>query len=510
MTIPLRPAGGCCASPDDPLVPNPHSWTKATHLLYVEQPIGVGFSTPGTIPPPHNETDVANDFFAFLQNFYRVFEHYHKQDYKLHVTGESYAGIYVPSIAHKIYTEMKDHQSHKHKNKRDLVPINLAGIAIGNGLLNSNVQGPIRVDWAYYHGLIDMYTRDQLHQAWDDCMAAFDANHDDTTTKTTTLDPPFHAFNLPDDCGMLTAIPLVVGQDAMGRSMNVYDVTTRDPYDVLKVDSTITRFYNNPQVKEKLHAPQDIKWSGCIPGAGRRRRRLLEEQKEHNTNNDASHRHAHLQDAEVHRKLESSFLMDDRPLSVIPYIADLLDGGVRALFYNGDLDMAGNPAGTEMLLNAMKWHGASKWYETRRGLWLVDGEVAGFAKRLDNLLFVVVSNSGHLVPYNQPGHALDLITRFLKRESFYDKMIPTLNIAVSKPQKSKSPPNGFPSAIDTTKLESILLANRASENNHNSSRINDPRRTLLPLLMSFLLGIGVSSLWQKWQRGPWMSGYQRI
>jgi carboxypeptidase C (cathepsin A) len=53
---------------------NEYAWTVAASVLYVEQPIGVGFSeaTNGT-PPPTHEDDVAADFDAFLQNFYRVF-----------------------------------------------------------------------------------------------------------------------------------------------------------------------------------------------------------------------------------------------------------------------------------------------------------------------------------------------------------------------------------------------------------------------------------------------------
>jgi hypothetical protein len=34
------------------------------------------------------------------------------------------------------------------------------------------------------------------------------------------------------------------------------------------------------------------------------------------------------------------------------------------------------------------------------------------------------SNSGHMVPYNQPENALDLLTRFLRNESFVDHVLP--------------------------------------------------------------------------------------
>ncbi len=77
VTLPLHPAGWCCEKEDAPLMPNKYGWTVATVMLYVEQPIGVGFSeATNDTPPPSHEDDVAEDFDAFLQNFYRVFNGY--------------------------------------------------------------------------------------------------------------------------------------------------------------------------------------------------------------------------------------------------------------------------------------------------------------------------------------------------------------------------------------------------------------------------------------------------
>jgi len=261
-------------------------------MLYVEQPMSVGFSSGG--PLPQNETQVGADFYAFLQNFFATFSQY--QDYDFHIFGESYAGMYVPSIARYVFHQNSALAATKEKHAA-MIRIPLAGIGIGNGLLDSRVQGPIRIDYAYFHGLIDSYTRDNLHLLWGLCI--------DPANK---METPFHSFTVPDDCGMLAAIPLAAGRGAAGGGPNVYDVTTWDPYAVLGGDdNTISRFYNNPAVKEKLHAPADTFWRGCLPGAGRRR--LLQQQ----------------------RQLETSFLINDKPISTVSYIGELLDGGVRVL-----------------------------------------------------------------------------------------------------------------------------------------------------------------------------------
>ena len=72
------------------------------------------------------------------------------------------------------------------------------------------------------------------------------------------------------------------------------------------IGGTISRFFNDPGVRESLNAPSLIEypfWQACIPGSGRRRR--LE--------------------SDHHNKRELLYLDNDRPLSVVPYIAELLD-----------------------------------------------------------------------------------------------------------------------------------------------------------------------------------------
>lgn len=63
---------------------NPWSWHQLTNVVWVEQPIGTGFST-GTVTAK-NEDDVAQQFMGFWRNFVDAFG---LQGYKIYVTGES-------------------------------------------------------------------------------------------------------------------------------------------------------------------------------------------------------------------------------------------------------------------------------------------------------------------------------------------------------------------------------------------------------------------------------------
>ena len=75
-------------------VKNPWTWVNLTNMVWVEQPVGTGFSQ-GT-PDATSEADVASEFLGFFKNFVDTFGLHNR---KIYVTGESYAGYYVPYIA---------------------------------------------------------------------------------------------------------------------------------------------------------------------------------------------------------------------------------------------------------------------------------------------------------------------------------------------------------------------------------------------------------------------------
>lgn len=78
--------------------PNPEPWNKRANLLYIESPAGVGFSYAQTDDDrQHNDMTSSDDAFTALQSFFKGFPEMVKND--LFISGESYAGIYVPYLA---------------------------------------------------------------------------------------------------------------------------------------------------------------------------------------------------------------------------------------------------------------------------------------------------------------------------------------------------------------------------------------------------------------------------
>ena len=72
-------------------IANPWGWHHLTNIVWVEQPVGTGFST-GNVTAT-DEEDVARQFMGWFKNFVDTFG---MQGYKVYITGESYA--YAPLL----------------------------------------------------------------------------------------------------------------------------------------------------------------------------------------------------------------------------------------------------------------------------------------------------------------------------------------------------------------------------------------------------------------------------
>ena len=80
---------------------NQYSWVNLTNVLWVEYPLGLGFSTTDNVTAT-SEEDTAADFVGFFKNFLSTFD---IDNYNVYVTGESYAGRYVPYVSSALIDE---------------------------------------------------------------------------------------------------------------------------------------------------------------------------------------------------------------------------------------------------------------------------------------------------------------------------------------------------------------------------------------------------------------------
>ena len=83
----------------------------------------------------------------------------------------------------------------------------------------------------------------------------------------------------------------------------------------------------------------------------------------------------------------------------------------RALVYNGDADSMCNFLGDQKFVASL-----NRPILDDRRTWIYNNQVAGFVKEYEQVTFMTVKNSGHMVPTDTPGPALQMITNFLKNK----------------------------------------------------------------------------------------------
>ncbi|KAH1125516.1 hypothetical protein GLYMA_06G122800v4 [Glycine max] len=105
---------------------NSMSWNKASNLLFVESPAGVGWSYSNTTSDYNSgDSSTATDMLLFLLKWYQKFPSYRSRE--LFLTGESYAGHYIPQLANVLL----DYNVHSTSFKFNIKGVAATKISIG-------------------------------------------------------------------------------------------------------------------------------------------------------------------------------------------------------------------------------------------------------------------------------------------------------------------------------------------------------------------------------------------
>jgi len=73
---------------------------------------------------------------------------------------------------------------------------------------------------------------------------------------------------------------------------------------------------------------------------------------------------------------------------------------------------------TDNFLRQLQWHGAEELKNADRKLFYSGGQLAGYIKQADNLMWLIVRDAGHILPYDQPKWSFDMINRFTSGKPF--------------------------------------------------------------------------------------------
>nr|CAD7463589.1 unnamed protein product [Timema tahoe] len=142
------------------LITRPSSWHRNHSIIYIDSPVGTGYSfTERDEGYATNQTQIGSELYTALLQFLWLFPELQTHDF--FITGESYAGKYIPALGYTIY---------KNNPLSDL-KINLKGLAIGNGFTDPLTQSR-SADLLFSLGLIDRKYADGLRSREDQFVEA--------------------------------------------------------------------------------------------------------------------------------------------------------------------------------------------------------------------------------------------------------------------------------------------------------------------------------------------------
>lgn len=324
-------------------------WTKNHNVIYFDNPVGTGFSfAEHEDLYSRNESHVGVNLYIALVQFFKVFPEYLKNDF--YVTGESYAGKYVPALAYTI---------HLNNNSSD-TKINLKGVAIGNGLCDP-LNMMVYSKYLYQLGLVDdngkkaievkekEATELILNWEWEKAYEKFDEIINGDFNKSTI----FHTLtNFTNYFNYLVPV-----------ADNSSDVLMQ-------------HLFNNTSFRKAVHL-----------------------------GNATFH-----SDDKVETFLKNDVMSSVKVW--IEILVNSTYPAYRVLFYNGQLDIIVAYPLTINFLKTLDWNGKEEYKTAKRSIWYHENDIAGFVKKVNNIYEVLVRNAGHMVPSDQPEWALDLITKF--------------------------------------------------------------------------------------------------
>ncbi|CAG8921764.1 unnamed protein product [Penicillium salamii] len=352
---------------DHTLEYNPGRWDEFANLLFVDNPVGTGFSYASGDSYLHELDDMAAQFVVFMEKFFEMFPEFELDD--LYFAGESYAGQYIPYIAKAIQERNKAVAAEGGQKWP------LKGLLIGNGWISPQDQYPSYMKYIVREGLVEggSTLHANLNSLNEVCLSNLETPGAKDKVSVSSCE-----FVLEQFLDLTTE---------NGKCMNQYDIRLKEddscgmswPPDLKQIEPYLRR----PDVIKALNINPAKKegWQECNGNVGR------------------------------------VFRPHTGPS--VDLLPGLIESGINILLFSGDKDLICNHIGTETMIHNMKWKGGTG-FETSPGVWAprhdwsFEGEPAGIYQYARNLTYVLFYNSSHMVPFDVPRQSRDMLDRFMK------------------------------------------------------------------------------------------------
>ena len=298
-------------------------WDVHHNMIFVDQPINTGFSySQNTADEVRDEKTVAADMVDFLTEFFAAYPQYAGRD--LFITGESYAGHYVPAVTYGIWMS----------NKQGKTDLNLKRFAIGNGLTDPVWQYGQYGNFSLQNGLISEDVFEMTQKQLPDCQSKINECNVKKTDEA--------CMNAVDFCQEAIVSTIL---EAAG-DINVYDIRKKCGANPLCYDfSNLSKYLAQPEVLKILGIPSFVHWESCSG------------------------------------KVHTDF-MHDWMLQYALIISPMLEDGVRGMIYAGMEDFICNWLGNWVWVEYLSGDGQTNFNMAELKKWAspIDGSDAGEVK----------------------------------------------------------------------------------------------------------------------------------
>nr|POE86358.1 serine carboxypeptidase-like 18 [Quercus suber] len=346
---------------------NPWAWTQSLNIIYMDGPVGAGFSYSESLDGYYLDD---YEFAAQTHEFLRKWLELHPQflENQIYIGGDSYSGIPIPMIVQNIVIA----------NEAGTLPlINLSGYVLGNPVTDSYTDTNARITYAHRLSLIS----DALYES---AKNSCDSNY-------VNIDP------INYQC-----VSDVAAIDALTSDINLVQIL--EPYCSNAIPKPNEDVESVRRFLSKVSSPSSTHWCRsynhmlCYVWA----------------NEKSVQKALGIRPGTKHfwQYCNTTLAYTKSVTNVVSYHRNLTNADMRLLVYSGDHDMSIPHIGTQQWISSLGLTTDESWR-----VWSVDGQTAGYTKKLIDstftLNYVTVKGAGHFAAEYMVKECAAMIDRWL-------------------------------------------------------------------------------------------------
>ncbi|KAK4275732.1 hypothetical protein QN277_018765 [Acacia crassicarpa] len=350
------------------LVLNPYAWTQVLNVMYIDLPVGTGFSYSQTQQGYYsNDTLWIENTYDFLQKWF--IDHPEFVSNPFYIGGGSYSALPTVPLVKKVYEG----------NKAGSSPlINIKGFVLASPFTDAFLDMNSRVAYAHQMSLIS----DELYES---IKASCNGDYVNRIPNNTKCVSDYEAYSRLIRYININQIlePVCINTPDLKDRILLEDSSSEGILQsLLKVSNFWCRGYDHIRVNQ---------WA----------------------NNEDVRNALHIREGTKGEFLRcnKSLSYETNLQSVVDYHRDLTKTNLQCLVYCADLDLAIPHVGTQAWIKSLNLKIDDPWRA-----WFVDGQVAGYTQIYKNhdyfLTYVGVKGAGHVAQSYKPKEVLQMIERW--------------------------------------------------------------------------------------------------